>query len=74
MIESVETLIGHTEDRVWHVSWSKDGKFLSSCGEDRVIRIWGTRNNDWEEADGIVSVSTLEEGQKRTIRLPLIFL
>lgn len=56
-------LVGHTEDRVWHVSWSSDGVHLATCGEDKIIRIWTEQGDKW------VCTSTLEEGtQTRTIR------
>mmetsp|Transcript_8671 Transcript_8671/g.12948 ORF Transcript_8671/g.12948 Transcript_8671/m.12948 type:complete len:339 (-) Transcript_8671:36-1052(-) len=66
-MDFISALSGHTEDRVWHVSWSKDGNYLASCGEDRTIRIWKAKNHDWEES-GIICIATLEEGQSRTLR------
>ena len=42
MLELVTTLPGHKADRVWHVAWSADGRYLASCGEDREIRIYET--------------------------------
>lgn len=73
-------LKGHEEDRIWHVSWSKDGNFLSSSGEDKVIRIWKFTNNLVSDESMMITsptssnsydiscISTLEEGQSRTIR------
>ena len=58
-------MTGHTEDRVWHVSWSPDGDYLSSCGEDKVVRIWSFDSND---SNNIKCIATLEEAQSRTIR------
>lgn len=66
MLELVKSLDGHSEDRVWHLSWSSDGTHLASCGEDRVVRIWTAEANKWEEAK---CIATLEEGtQTRTLR------
>jgi WD40 repeat protein len=66
-LDLVKELTGHTEDRIWHVSWSTDGTHLASCGEDKVIRIWTlTESRNWEDA---VCICSLEEGtQTRTIR------
>ena len=65
-------LKGHEEDRIWHLSWSKDGKYLASSGEDKVIRIWKFGMNDVESnvstSYDISCISTLEDGQSRTIR------
>ena len=55
-----EVLMGHTEDRIWYASWSSDGNYLATSGEDKVIRIW--------RIDNYECISTLEEGQNRTIR------
>lgn len=53
-----------------HLSWSHDGMYLASCGEDKVIRIWSNINDPgcWNDAKNIVCISTLEEAQSRTIR------
>ena len=65
----VHTLGSEDGDRVWHASWSRDGRFLATCGEDKVIRIYTTGNNDWGQgARNLHLVSTLEDGQTRTIR------
>ena len=49
--------------RAWHASWSWDGKFLASTGEDKVIKIWSDADNS-----NIRCISTLEDAQSRTIR------
>jgi WD40 repeat protein len=36
------------ETRVWNISWSKDGKLIASCGEDRSIKIWNQRQSTGE--------------------------
>jgi WD40 repeat protein len=64
----ISTLSGHEEDRVWHVSWSLDGKFLASCGEDKIIRIWMVQTNKAVGTTSAYCISTLEDGQQRTIR------
>lgn len=43
-LDLICSLRGHEEDQVWCVSWSHDGKYLASCGLDKVIRIY-TYNN-----------------------------
>lgn len=68
MLRFVAALTGHTEDRVWHASWSPNGLYLASCGEDRVIRIWTANNGEWETTSQIRCIALLEEGQSRTIR------
>lgn len=69
-ITNVGILRGHTEDRVWHLSWSHNGLYLASCGEDKVVRIWGNFINpgDWEDSKNIGCLATLEEAQNRTLR------
>lgn len=62
----IQTLSSHTEDRVWHASWSRDGQFLATCGEDKTIRVWVLK-----EIDGsfqLANIAVLEDGQSRTIR------
>ena len=61
-LKLLSVLEGHTEDRVWHVSWSPNGEYLASCGEDKVVRIWSFYN------DTMKCIATLEEAQSRTIR------
>jgi len=68
MLQELCTLRGHTEDRVWHVSWSPKGTHLASCGEDKVVLIWASSTSDWEEKNSIHVVATLEDAQTRTIR------
>lgn len=68
----VNTFEGH-DARLWHASWSHSGKYIASCGEDKVIRIWGDNSNSSkgtnEEAfSSATCLATLEEGQSRTIR------
>lgn len=66
MLDLLKSLEGHTEDRVWHLSWSYDGTHIASCGEDKVVRIWTAEAHKWEEAK---CICTLEEGtQTRTLR------
>mmetsp|Transcript_2916 Transcript_2916/g.4481 ORF Transcript_2916/g.4481 Transcript_2916/m.4481 type:complete len:336 (+) Transcript_2916:22-1029(+) len=66
-MELVACLEGHGE-RVWHACWSPDGSKVASCGEDKIIRVWtfvtGVDNNIINTS----CISTLEEGQSRTIR------
>ena len=66
-LKLLTTLTGHTEDRVWHVSWSPDGEYLSSCGEDKVVRIWSFDSNN-NNNNHFKCIATLEEAQSRTIR------
>lgn len=49
-------------DRVWHVSWSFDGKYLASCSGDKTICVYMQQNDQW------TCVSTLEDAQSRTLR------
>mmetsp|Transcript_38827 Transcript_38827/g.89492 ORF Transcript_38827/g.89492 Transcript_38827/m.89492 type:complete len:385 (-) Transcript_38827:77-1231(-) len=63
-LEVVAELEGHV-DTVWSVAWSPSGKYLASCGSDKIIRIWGPNANDeavW------TCLASLEEGHKRTVR------
>ena len=66
MLRSLGVLSGHTEERIWYASWSLNGQYLASCGEDRVIRVWTSQ--DWEKISQVCCVAILEEGQSRTIR------
>jgi WD40 repeat protein len=67
MIEHLFTLSGHDE-KVWHASWTKDGKYLATCGEDRSIRIWGPFDESWNGENATPCIATLEDGQSRTLR------
>eukprot|EP01038_Epipyxis_sp_PR26KG_P013854 gene13854-18580_t len=71
MLESIQILYGH-EERIWHCAWSPNGLHFTSCGEDKVIRIWSCINLDTamdpKTEISFQCVSTLEEGQTRTIR------
>lgn len=62
-MELLQELNGH-ESRVWHASWSPNGRKIASTGEDKVIRIWNRSSN----SDTFVCIATLEEGQSKTIR------
>ena len=68
MLKELCVLEGHTEDRVWHVSWSPKGTHLATCGEDKVVRIWASSTGDWEETSSIHCIATLEDAQTRTVR------
>ena len=68
MLKSICSLSGHTEDRVWCASWSKNGRYLATCGEDKSIRIFTAMGNEWEIPEKVVCIATLEDGQSRTIR------
>lgn len=69
MLEPICTLQGHEEDsRLWHASWSNDGTYLASCGEDRIVRIWSSINSSWDNVEGINCIATLEDGRSRTLR------
>jgi WD40 repeat protein len=69
MLEPITTLFGHEEEsRLWHVAWSNNGLYLASCGEDKVIRIWSSNEINWDKADGINCIATLEDGRSRTLR------
>ena len=67
MLRKLFALSGHIEDRIWHVSWSKNGKFIASCGEDKVVRIWTTKTGQWA-INEVICIATLEDAQSRTIR------
>ncbi|XP_066588963.1 probable cytosolic iron-sulfur protein assembly protein Ciao1 isoform X2 [Prorops nasuta] len=60
-LELKHTLSGH-RGRVWNVCWHPKGTFLASCGEDKVIRIWGQEGSGW------ATKMILTEGHSRTIR------
>jgi WD40 repeat protein len=71
MLAPLVTLFGHEDDtRVWHAAWSSSGSHLATCGEDKVICIWTCKDMlvGWENAENIVCLATLEEGQTRTVR------
>lgn len=60
-LKLVDTLTGHL-GRVWNVSWHPTGSLLSSCGEDKTIRLWGREGPRW------VLKTILTDGHQRTIR------
>eukprot|EP00605_Chrysophyceae_sp_TOSAG23-4_P000766 GSChrysophyteH1.ASY1.ANO1.855.1 assembled CDS len=68
MLTELAVLEGHTEDRVWHASWSPKGNHLATCGEDKVVRIWASATGDWIDTDSIHCIATLEDAQTRTVR------
>lgn len=39
-LELVETLKAH-DGRTWNVAWHPKGNILASCGEDKIICLWG---------------------------------
>jgi len=75
-LTEILVLEGHTEDRVWHATWSRDGKYLATCGEDKSIRIWRlsveerSKGDDEAGCEGVkcICIATLEDAQTRTIR------
>eukprot|EP01041_Mallomonas_annulata_P005428 gene5428-10882_t len=67
MLQKLTTLVGHTEDRVWHASWAPNGKCIASSGEDKIVRIWASKSDSWE-GDSVRCIATLEDAQSRTIR------
>ena len=77
-LQQLAVLSAHSEDRIWSLSWSPNGRFLATAGEDRVIRIWcsdgrgaaasGGGDEPWTSAARIVCIATLEDAQQRTIR------
>lgn len=51
-VRHVQTLAGH-EGAVWVLSFSEDGTFMASGGDDRTIRIWqNTRAANGERGEG----------------------
>ncbi|KAJ8598305.1 hypothetical protein CTAYLR_007544 [Chrysophaeum taylorii] len=51
------------EDRVWHVTWSRDGLLLATCSE-RCVRIWQQQ----QQGGAWVEACQLEEVHDRTVR------
>ena len=39
-LRRLASLRGHTDEKVWHVSWCPDGTTLASCAADKTIRLW----------------------------------
>lgn len=53
---------------LWHISWSPCGDYIASCGEDKIIRIWQCHFDEDKESFNVSCISSLEDGQTRTIR------
>lgn len=60
-LELVQNLIGH-KGIVWNVSWHPLGNMFSSCGEDKIIKLWSKEGDKW------VTKTVLVDGHQRTIR------
>lgn len=66
MLRPLSAIEGH-EDRVWHLSWSPDGKRFATCGEDRTVRIWLVEE-EFSLAPKVLCLTVLEDDHTRTIR------
>lgn len=67
-INCSETLCKGAIDRIWHLSWSNCGKYLATCGEDKLIRVWSFYIDDSSIDKPLKCIAVLEEGQSRTLR------
>ena len=47
MIKEKDKLQGH-RGTCWNVSWSPNSAFISSCGLDRFIKVWGRENSSFK--------------------------
>lgn len=71
-LSRVCSLNGH-EERVWRVAWRPNVKFpqLASCGQDRVVRIWGHQAGtelDSENGWALLCVIDMSDRHHRTLR------
>jgi len=74
-LELAGSLSCDSDERVWHVSWTPNGAFIASCGEDKIVRIWTSSSVDesgkvglWEPSSSMRCISTLEDAQSKCIR------
>lgn len=60
-LELLQSISGH-KGIVWNVSWHPLGKIFASCGEDKIIKLWGKEGESW------TTKTVLVDGHQRTIR------
>lgn len=66
MLSALSSISAHTEDRVWHLTWSHCGKFLATCSEDKTVNIWSV--DDKNESALPVRIAVLDDAHSRTVR------